>query len=304
MIYRLYRLEFLNEVHFGKNFLDDAEICFHSDTLFSALCHEAIKYGRLAELYCQTSKRELLLSDAFPYIGKCLYLPKPQIRIVREDDKGNSGEKKLFKKMKFIPASDLTDWMNGTYSADEKSDMKDLGCFNVKTSAAIRGKDEPELYQVGSFTFFDGNGLYFIAGGAEERSFKMLDELMDSLSYSGLGGKRYAGMGRFEYRITDIPADFKDRIERKSERYMLLSGALPDESELLTVLDEASYQLVRRGGFIASDSYSDRQMRKKDLYVFAAGSCFKRTFKGNVYDVSEGGNHPVWRYACGMFMGI
>ena len=126
---------------------------------------------------------------------------------------------------------------------------------------------------------------------------------MMGLSYSGLGGKRYSGMGRFDYTVTDVPEIIKKRLHQKASRYMLLSTALPRENELEEVLYGAEYQLVRRGGFVASENYAEQQMRKKDLYVFAAGSCFEKTFTGNVYDVSSGGSHPVYRYAKGFFMG-
>lgn len=70
MVYQLYKLEFLNNVHFGKNSLNDAEISFSADTLFSALCIEALKSGELKKLYEITQKGELVISDAFPYQGK------------------------------------------------------------------------------------------------------------------------------------------------------------------------------------------------------------------------------------------
>lgn len=35
--YKLYKLEFQNGVRFGKGNLENAELTFHADTLFSAL---------------------------------------------------------------------------------------------------------------------------------------------------------------------------------------------------------------------------------------------------------------------------
>ena len=40
------------------------------------------------------------------------------------------------------------------------------------------------------------------------------------------------------------------------------------------------------------------------MYVFAAGSCFKNEFEGDIYDVTNGGSHPVYRYAKPLFMGV
>ena len=50
--------------------------------------------------------------------------------------------------------------------------------------------------------------------------------------------------------------------------------------------------------------YAEEYRRKRDLYVFAAGSCFKNEFEGDIYDVTNGGSHPVYRYAKPLFMGV
>lgn len=303
MIYRLYKLEFFNNVHFGKNSLNDAEISFAADTLYSAFCIEAVKNGNLNQLYEKVQNGQLIFSDAFPYQGKTYYLPKPHIRIEKTESRGNSSEKKKIKKMKFIPVEQLESWLKGQFVPDNKYDLSELGKNGIKVSVAVRGKEEPEPYRVKYYTFNEGNGLYFIAGGTEE-NLTFMEELLTSLSYSGLGGKRYSGMGRFDYMTDKVPEIIEKRIQQKASRYMLLSTALPEEKELPEVLENADYQLLRRGGFVASEMYADQQMRKRDLYVFAAGSCFGKTFDGKVYDVSSGGRHPVYRYAKGFFMGV
>lgn len=304
MMYQLYKLEFLNNVHFGKNSLNDAETSFSADTLFSALCLEAIKYGELEKLYKVVQENLLIISDAFPYIGKTYYLPKPCIRIEsKAENRGNSSEKKKIKKLKYIPVNQLDAWLRGEFVPDKFSDLSGLGKKGIKVSVAVRGKMEPEPYRVKYFSFNEGNGLYFMAYGTNE-SLKFLEHLLTSLSYSGLGGKRYSGMGRFDYRGLKVPDIIERRLQQKASKYMLLSTALPQEDELSDILDGAEYQLIRRGGFVVSDTYAEQQMRKKDLYVFAAGSCFEKSFAGNIYDVSSGGKHPVYRYARGFFMGV
>ena len=44
--------------------------------------------------------------------------------------------------------------------------------------------------------------------------------------------------------------------------------------------------------------------RKRDFHVFAAGSCFANQFLGDIFDVSTGGAHPVYRYAKPLFMEV
>ena len=69
---------------------------------------------------------------------------------------------------------------------------------------------------------------------------------------------------------------------------MLLSVALPADDELENALENASYLLEKRSGFVASSDYAEEWRKKKDLYVFTAGSCFVNCFAGDIYDVSEG----------------
>ena len=45
MKYIIYKLKFSTGVHFGNGTLDDTEYTFCADTLFSALCIEAVKSG-------------------------------------------------------------------------------------------------------------------------------------------------------------------------------------------------------------------------------------------------------------------
>lgn len=91
---------------------------------------------------------------------------------------------------------------------------------------------------------------------------------------------------------------------RDTGRSMLLSTALPKNGELEAALDGATYLLERRSGFVASDRYADEWRKKRDLYVFASGSCFVNRFNGDVIDVSDGGRHSVYRYAKPVFIGI
>ena len=69
-------------------------------------------------------------------------------------------------------------------------------------------------------------------------------------------------------------------------------------------LQQASYQIIKRSGFVASYAYADDFCRKNDLYVMNAGSCFAQQYQGDIYDVSSGGSHAVYRYAQPMFLEV
>ena len=86
---------------------------------------------------------------------------------------------------------------------------------------------------------------------------------------------------------------------------MSLSTSLPKDADLEEALENSSYLMEKRSGFIYSTTYSDEFRRKKDMYVFSSGSCFENLSDGDVYDVSEGQNtHKVYRYAKPLFLGV
>lgn len=38
--------------------------------------------------------------------------------------------------------------------------------------------------------------------------------------------------------------------------------------------------------------------------MFNSGSCFNKHLKGQILDVSNKGNHKIYRYGIGMFLGV
>ena len=277
MNYTLYCLEFINGVHFGRGNLDSSEITFHADTLFSALFQEALKMKKQDRFLKQVSDGKIIFSDAFPYIGKIYYIPKPMITVQTEDEskQGDSRQKKKY-----------------------------LGHYDMKVSVGIHGMEEPEPFRVNTWNFNTGTGLYVLAGYENESDRELLDELFESLQYTGIGGKKSSGLGRFVYKVCKVPEDMMGYLRKKSEKNILLSTALPEDEELEQVMKDSSYFLIKRSGFVDSSEYALQQMRKRDLYVFSSGSCFAHTFRGRIIEERNGGKHPVFRYAKAFFMGV
>lgn len=308
MFYKLYKMAFENSVHFGKKSLEDGESSFHADTLFSALCQEALKLGgteQLEELVGMAKDGIICFSDAFPYKGKEYYLPKPFIQIDSREKQGDSGLKKKYKTLKYVPLCFFNDFLSGDFPEEHLGDLDDLGYFAVRTTAAVRGREETEPFRIKKYYFNEGNGLYFLMGSEEEEPPFWIEELLESLSFSGIGGKRSSGAGRFQLFSGALPQELQKRLEcRNGGRYMLLSVALPQKEELEDVMEGASYQIIRRSGFVASETYASEFMRKRDLYVFNSGSCFSQKFCGDVYDVSDGGKHSVYRYGKPFFLEV
>ena len=232
-------------------------------------------------------------------------------------EQGNSIRKKQFKNMKYVPIEYIKAYMKGEYPEKHLEDCKKIGKEGVKTAVAVRGHEESEPYRVSAYYFNAGNGLYLILGSSGEAAEILFDDLMESLSYSGLGGKKSAGLGRFEYVKKTVPDMLGKALRSGSEgasghfgqsasgEYaVLMSTALPEEEKLKDVLTDAFYSLLKRSGFVDSTTFDDQQMRKKDLYVLAAGSCMKNVFDGCMVEEKNGGRHPVYRYAYGLFLEV
>lgn len=303
MKFSIYKLEFTTGVHFGKGMLNDSDYVFHADQLFSAMYIEALKFGNAEEFYKAVSSGRLLFSDALPFASGQYMIPKPLL-YVEPVNKGDSEEKKKYKQLKYIPVEWIDSFLAGELNFEQNS-MKDFGESEQRVMAAVRGKEDALPYYVGVFHFKQGNGLYIILSyqGDDER--ELAELLLDSVSYSGIGGERSSGLGMFELKKAGKGKEGLIRLlEKQSQKKLLLSTALPKEDELDHALEGASYLLGKRSGFVSSAAYADELRRKKDLYVFMAGSCFKNEFAGDVYDVSDGGGHPVYRYAKPLFMGV
>lgn len=310
MEYVVYKLHFPAGVHFGAGALSDGVNTLPADTLFSALCQEAMAAQGpegIEALVQAVRSSGLRLSDLFPFIGSELYLPKPLYPVKREEN-GDSIVKKSFKKLKYIPASQIGVYLQGDLNPLEQVDkLKQLGAFEMRTMAAGRSAEKIDTgdalpFSVGVYHFTEGNGLYFLAGFADSGLRETVENLLHALSFTGIGGKKSAGLGRFTVSPHEAPDDLTRRLAGSSAPCMSLSVCMAHAEQLEQVLHDAHYLLAKRSGFVDSASYAPEQRRKRDFYAFAAGSCFAARFDGDVYDVSNGGAHPVYRYAAPLWM--
>ena len=308
MDYKIYKLHFSTPVHFGKKALSDAEYSICSDTLFSALCSEAVCAGKSAitDLVNKTTLGNIQFSDALPYIEEKYLLPKPYIFVERKQEVDSSVIRKAFKNLKYISSADYDDYLNGSFDVMSATSIGELGVSALKISVSLRNEEQESMpYEVGTFTFNSNCGLYIIAGFEDAECESLFDTLLQSLSSSGLGGKRSSGYGRFSFEKEMPDAWFVEKLTGDVSSCMLINTALPKEDELESALIGARYSLIKRSGFVASTTYADSWQRKRDLVMFKAGSCFAKGFEGDIYDVStDAGSHPVYRCGKPMFMRI
>ena len=302
MEYTIYKLEFQTGAHFGTGALDEGSYTFHADQLFSAMYIEAMKLGKAQRFYEMVKTGDLLFSDALPYIDKQYLVPKPMV-YVQTDNQGESKQKKAYKKLKYFPVEKIDEFLTGNMNL-ETDPMKGFGQMRQQTMAHVRSEDDTLPYRVGTFYYAPGCGLYVVIAYKSNNELSVAEELLEALSYTGIGGKKTSGMGKFNFRKGKPSKELEERLCKKSTRSMLISVALPKEVEINQAMENASYLLEKRSGFVASTDYALEWRKKNDLYVFAPGSCFMNRFSGDIYDVSNGGNHAVYRYAKALFLGV
>ena len=176
----------------------------------------------------------------------------------------------------------------------------------------INGNEKANPFYVNTWSFAENAGLYVIVGYENEDNAIWLENLMSNLGLHGVGGKKSSGLGKFEIEdiifLSDAYSEGLKALQKllltEGQWQMTLSCALPQDKELVAALDGAAYQILKRGGFVASDTYAVEQRKHRNLYVLGAGSCFKNKFCGDIYDAAIGGNHPIYRYAKPLFMGV
>lgn len=309
MKYQIYMLHFSSPVHFGQGSLEESGMTFCADSFFSALCQESLHTGgesAIEELISLTKAGKLSFSDLFPYVAQEFWIPKPMLVVKREED-GDSVMKKSFKKLTYIPIDQVETYGKGELNPQEMNKkMKEIGKRQVQIRLNTRfpeenGETKNLPYEVGSFHFKPENGLYVIVGFSDLAERNLFENLLNSLSFSGIGGKRTSGFGRFTWESKKSPIN----LGQKGDIYLSLSTCFPKDEELDQALIGANYKIQKRSGFVASHDYSATPRKKKDFYSFQSGSTFLSQFEGDIFNLaSKNGKHPVYSYQKPLFLGV
>lgn len=307
MKYQIYKLHFLSAVHFGDGGLMVSGNILHADTIFSALCIEALRQNCLDQLIEAVQGDRLRISDGLPYIGDKLYVPKPMAEIEMEQT-GNSIEKKNLKKLLYISAAKLDDYLQGRMHIAEEVRYfhENFGSSElIEKVHIVEGKDN-EPYSVSIYRYGENAGLYMIAAFESDEEYYLLSDLMDALGYEGLGGERSSGYGRFEAINGKMDPQLQGRLEDASsyKLFSTLSVSIPQEQEMEAVVPQSRYKLIKRSGYVYSAAYAETFRKKRESYLFDSGAVFGQKYSGCLLDVSCDGAHPVYRYAKPLFMGV
>ena len=316
MNFKVYRMNFRSAVHFGNGKLNTSGYTLTASRLFAAICQEALHENgaegleRLVDL-CHSDV--LRLTDAFPFgpdasSGTQYYVPKPLLYVEHGENEGSSVLKKQAKKLKYIGVNQMEAYLSGSLDVKNANEaFSKIGRTDVREMSAVKDLDSAVPYPVGTFCFSKGWGLYCIIGYEDEEILFWIEDLLVSLGYSGIGGKKTDGLGQFELQFgNDFPAEIMGNLSVEQNlkgRYVLLASAMA-ESLNDGILENASYSIGKSSGFIASASYAETLRKKRDFFYFESGSVFSKTFRGQIADVSNRGTHPVYGYYMPVFLEV
>ncbi len=133
---------------------------------------------------------------------------------------------------------------------------------------------------------------------------------------NGIGTDRTTGHGQFEFDEKKDVEPITLNLPDNATHQLSLSLYCPEQTEISAQLDKSYYDLIKRGGFIASPADDNHlTIRKKTVYMFAEGSLFPNVAdrKGKIVDLKpddvglqEKGQtalqHPIWRDGTGIFL--
>jgi CRISPR type III-A-associated RAMP protein Csm4 len=314
--HQIIKLKFEGGLHLakGKNVYDESASLLHSDTLKSAL------FACALQLYGQDQIKEdfldgFTLSSAYPFLRDEFFFPKPFARIQEFADLDEGKQPKKLKKISFMGQSYFEDLINGGKNKLETGHLLEGGSYisekiakknvqlvqsDVQQRVAIppdhRGDGRP--YFVDRLFFHPDAGLYFMIQYADEQMKPYLMGALRLLGDQGIGTDRNVGNGHFSIEEAMITLQTPEQADRN----LLLSLYCPQRKELnAESLQHSSYQLIKRGGYMASAAnVNNITLRKRSVYMFTEGSVFPVSAQlvGKRLDLKpeiSTVNHSVWR---------
>ena len=331
MSYLLYKLRFPNGIHIGTasgNTLEETMIGVYSDTFYSALYNEYMKIYNDNELYKVSKTGDFLVSDLLPFKEKDdmstdFYLPKPFISVQRNERRNDEEvvDRKKVKATNFIPADKLEEYFsflkNGTNFPIIDDDFGKKQLY-TKNKVSLENEDT-QLYNIEIFKFNEKSGLYFIVKLPENEKWqRIFENILESLSLTGIGGKKNSGFGQF---VSEDPMFFDgtdfDAIESDSDafinralfsnekKFLILSSYSPKIEEIEKIKENGNYyQLIKRSGFINSSSYSEQAEKRKQVYMLSSGSVLSFKPEGKILDLNLHGKHSIYRMGKPIVLGV
>ncbi|MCX7593739.1 MAG: type III-A CRISPR-associated RAMP protein Csm4 [Fischerella sp.] len=232
---------------------------------------------------------------------------------------------KTYKKLNYLPLEVWQRWYQGEGFRDSDAQeliaetkgksyghLRQAGTFDYKKAFAIeqfpkiavdRITRTTNLYHTGFVQFHweqnghglkSVSGLYFLLQLSPEGE-KLADKLQAALHLlgeEGIGGERSSGAGRFQVEWLELPENWQKLVNfaagtHHTSMSLFWESPLPDG-----FLDDASYEIQERGGWIA-----ENQLRRQMVRMFSEGSVFRSAPQGKLVDVTPQGfnKHRIYR---------
>ncbi|WP_339054219.1 type III-A CRISPR-associated RAMP protein Csm4 [Fusobacterium animalis] len=332
MSYLLYKLRFPSGIHIGTAFgntLEETMISVYSDTFYSALFNEYMKIYNNDELYKISEAGNFLVSDLLPFKEKDdmstdFYLPKPFMPKEPANNKNKTEitvDRKKVKATNFIPADKLEEYFsflkNGTNFPIIDDDFGKKQLY-TKNKISLENEDT-QLYNIEVFKFNEKSGLYFIVKlPKNEKWQEIFKNILESLSLTGIGGKKNSGFGQFTIEKTIILDNINFNIVEFNsyefinkalfsveKNFLILSSYSPKIEEIEKIKENGNfYQLIKRSGFVNSSSYSEQAEKRKQVYMLSSGSVLNFKAEGKILDLSLHGKHSIYRMGKPIVLGV
>ena len=337
---KLVKMKFTSPLHLAKGGTDYSESLerLHSDTLKSAIFSAARLFYEKDILAGQTETANPFLdaftiSSAFPFFQNELFFPCPMLGIEVDE---TSVKSKVRKKISYLGQSIFEEWANGKlisirdnqlfqgnrYASDkdfpEGKELVMIAEENYQHVTVPRaGNADSDPFFMERLRFTDDAGLFFLIDIHDDALFPIIKAAIEILGDEGIGSDRSTGNGQFK----PVWEDFSWKKQVKNGSHLLnLSLFCPTKDDFSDgdlihsgngEHSGSAYQLVRRGGYVASpNNYTYATLRKKPVYFFKEGSIFpvgQKILEGRLLNVRPKlmeKEHPVWREGRSMFISV
>lgn len=320
----------------------ESQNLLHSDTLKSAIFVCALSLYGKGEIDKNFLER-FSISSAFPFMKKngkdVFFFPKPNshlnIELKTKSGENIKGKPKILKKLAFLDKPLFEKVINGTpVSLDHEKDIEKgyagskLGnsVSNIYLNDAYQhvsiwrdGKEDSVPYYVDKRYFRPDAGLFFLMKANDETTKKQVFSALRLLADSGLGTDRNNGNGMFKFQGKqgqDVIDDFELMVPDDGGHELALSLYLPASQEEMGDLDNAQYELIKRGGYIANPANTNHlTLRKRSVHMFKEGSIFEKVDNraGDIVDLKPNNkdlenvnikkvDHPIYRDGRAIFI--
>lgn len=288
MKFKAFFLKFETPLHLGDykpESYETSESFLRSDTIAAAIISAWAQIGN--DAWINEGNLPFTLSSGFPFYcndnNYNLFFPRPKLPFVLSDR--DTKLSKAIKKISWLDqsyfekviagidiSSTLEQHIRGEFLSEivlpEDGFMTKQVSERVKIPRERSEDNQSEPFYMERLYFKDA-GLYFLANGDH---LDRITEALNFLQYEGFGTDRNVGNGFFTFSSEEINLTLPE-----DKGYSISLGLYCPESEDNVkdeIDDHASYDLIRRGGWITTPGY--QSLEKNSIYMFTEGSVFHK----------------------------